>query len=76
MVPTFGVVPAVGRALPWTSSQAHPSPVPWQFHELSRRGRVVVSQMPQAVTTFLLFLVLAVVQAPGWPTPWCGGPAD
>ncbi|MEB2526498.1 sensor histidine kinase [Kocuria rosea] len=55
---------------------AHPSPVPWQFHELSLRGRVVVSQLPQAVTTFLLFLVLAVVQAPLLADPlvrWAGG---
>ncbi|MFF0943305.1 sensor histidine kinase [Kocuria sp. CPCC 205300] len=43
---------------------ARPPLAPWQFHDLSLRGRVVVSQMPQAVTTVLLFLVLAVFQAP------------
>ncbi|MGX5357825.1 sensor histidine kinase [Kocuria sp. KH4] len=43
---------------------AHRSLVPKQFHELSLRGRVVVSQLPQAVTTALLLLVLAVFRAP------------
>ncbi|MGQ1797903.1 sensor histidine kinase [Kocuria oceani] len=43
--------------------------VPKQFHELSLRGRVVVSQLPQAVTTALLLLVLAVVR-----TSWLADP--
>ena len=55
---------------------AHASLTPRQFHELSLRARVMVSQLPQAVTTLLLFLALAAFQPGLLADPlvlWGGG---